>query len=72
MDKLIFKTPRIAAQHIKADPGDHGLNAAGDAIVIRLQLALETTSGGVPRVESQVAAHAMRTKCPVECPIPRR
>jgi MFS family permease len=68
MDKLIFKTPRIAAQHIKAGLGDHGLNAAGDAIVIRLQVALETTSGGVPPVESQVAAHAMRTKCPVALP----
>jgi hypothetical protein len=40
-----MKTPLSAAQHIKAMAGDHGLNRAGDVIVIWLQLALETSSG---------------------------
>jgi hypothetical protein len=39
--------PWIAAQHIKAELRDHGLNAAADAIVIWLQGVLEAASGGI-------------------------
>jgi hypothetical protein len=34
IDTIIFKTPLVADQHIKAAAGDHGLNRLGDAIVI--------------------------------------
>jgi hypothetical protein len=40
-----MKTPLSAVQHIKTMAGDHGLNRAGDVIVIWLQPALEASSG---------------------------
>jgi hypothetical protein len=42
-----MKTPLSVAQHIKTMAEDHGLNRASDAIVIWLQLALESSSGSV-------------------------
>ncbi len=60
-----MKTPLSTAQHIKTIAGDHGLNRAGDAIVVWLQLALETSSGSgflepMLRQRKQVSP-----KCPV-------
>jgi hypothetical protein len=34
-------------QHTLAMTGDHGLNGDSDAIVIRLQSAFQTASGGI-------------------------
>jgi hypothetical protein len=42
-----MKTPLSAVQHIKTMAGDHGLNRAGDVIVIWLQPVPETSSGSV-------------------------
>jgi hypothetical protein len=42
---VIFESPLVVAQHIKATRGDHGLNRIGDAIVIRLRTARDMASG---------------------------
>jgi hypothetical protein len=41
MDRLIFETPLVVAQHTKTIAGDHDLNPDEDVIVIRLQGACE-------------------------------
>jgi MFS family permease len=66
--KAHFEHPSDCAQHIKAGPRDHGLNAAGDAIVIWLQDALETASGGIPPVNLELQRTRVRSKCPVALP----
>jgi hypothetical protein len=48
----------MAAQHIKTMAPDHGLNHLSDAIVIRLQPASETASGGVPEAAFAAARAA--------------
>jgi hypothetical protein len=43
----VLKTVVMVAEHTKPRRIDHGLNRTGDAIVIRLQGAFETASGGM-------------------------
>jgi hypothetical protein len=43
----ILTTASDTSQHTKTEAGDHGLNRVGDAIVIWLQFASGTASGGL-------------------------
>jgi len=49
-----MKIPCVGLQHTKAGMRDHGLNRAGDAIVIGLPGASETASGGIRQADVEV------------------
>jgi hypothetical protein len=59
-----MKTPLSAVQHIKTMAGDHGLNRAGDVIVIWLQPALEASSGSA-FLEPMLQRKQSIAQCPV-------
>jgi hypothetical protein len=61
------KVPLVVAQHSKTIAGDHRPNRDGDAIVMGCE-ALPKQRQAPLAGGSRVAAHAVRSKCPVALP----
>jgi len=67
-----MKNPSVIAQHSKTMAGDHDLNRDGDAIVIGLQHAAETASGGIRSRMLSCSARGCGQNAQLPCPTPHR
>jgi len=65
-----MKNPSVVAQHSKTIAGDHGLNRDRDAIVIGLQNAAETASGGIQSWMFSGNSRGSGQNAQLPCPTP--